>query len=82
MSFLGTLGPKNQSCQFRLKFSTLINSNMQKSMGMFTYLGFGPKYLFWAYLVQKSKFVCSGKNLLPRLIRICRTQWWCSLHLF
>ena len=82
MSFLGTLGPKNQSCQFRLKFSTLINSNMQKSMGMFTYLGFGPKYLFWAYLVQNVKFVCSGKNLLPRLIRICRTQWWCSLHLF
>ena len=36
---------------------------MQNSMGIFTFLGFGPKDLFWAYLVQKFKFVCSGKNL-------------------
>ena len=55
---------------------------MQTSMGMFTVLGFDPKCLFWVYLVQKFKFVCSGKNLLPRLIRICRTQWRCSLHQF
>ena len=73
--FLGKFGPKNQNCQFILKFGTQTNSNMQNSMGMFTVLGFDPKYLFWAYLVQKFKFVCSGANLLPRLIRICRTQW-------
>ena len=36
-------------------------------MGMVTFLGFEPKYLFRAYLVQIFKFVCSGKNLLPRL---------------
>ena len=41
-------------------------------------LKFDPKYLFWAYLVQNFKFVCSGKISLPRLIRICRTQWRCS----
>ena len=42
---------------------------MQNSMGIFTFLGYGRKYLFWAYLVQKFKFVCSGKNLLPAIIR-------------
>ena len=55
---------------------------MQNSIEKFTFLDFGPKYLFWACLVQKFKFVCSGKNLLPRLIWICRTQCQCSLHLF
>ena len=54
---------------------------MQSWMGMFTVLGFTSKYLFGAYLVQKFKFVCSGKNLLTRLIQICKTQWQCSLHL-
>ena len=78
---LRPFGPKNQNCQLILKFSTWINSNMQNSMVMFPILGFGPKYLFWAYLLQKFKFVCSGKNLLPRLLRICRTQWRCSLYL-
>ena len=56
--FLGKFGPKNQNCQFRLKFGTEF---MQNSIRMFTVLGFGPKYLFWAYLMQKFKFVCSGK---------------------
>ena len=45
-------------------------------MGMFTSWAIP----FWAYLVQKFKFV-QGK-LLPRLIWIYRTQWRCSLHLF
>ena len=31
-------------------------------MEMFTFLDFGSKNLFWAYLVQKFKFVCSGKS--------------------
>ena len=55
---------------------------MQNSMGMFTFLGFDPKYPFRAYLVQKFKLVCSEKYLLPRLIRVFRTQWRCSLPLF
>ena len=79
--FLDKFGPKNQNCGFRLKFGIQTNPNMQNSIGMFTFLGFGPKYLFWVYLVQKFEFVCSGKSLLPRLIQICRTQWQCSLHL-
>ena len=56
--FLGKFGPKKQNCQFRLKFGTEF---MQNSIRMFTVLGFGPKYLFWAYLMEKFKFVCSGK---------------------
>ena len=60
--FLGKFGPKNQICQFKLKFATYTNSNIQNSMGMCTFLGFDPKYLFWAYLVKKFIFVCSGKN--------------------
>ena len=31
-------------------------------MGMFTFLSFDPKYHFWAYLVQKLKFVCSREK--------------------
>ena len=57
LPFLGKFGPKNQNCQFRLKFGTQANSNMQNSMGMFTSWAIP----FWAYLVQKFKFVCSRK---------------------
>ena len=41
---------KNQNCQFKLKFSTWTNLDMQNSIGMFTFPGkipfsgnFGPK---------------------------------------
>ena len=37
MHFLGKLGPKNQNCQFKLKFGTKTNSNMQNSIAMFTF---------------------------------------------
>ena len=44
--FLGKFGPKNQNCQFILKFGTWTNSNMQNSMAIFNFsfsLGkFGP----------------------------------------
>ena len=33
-------------------------------------------------MVQKFKFFHSKWNLLFKIIRICRIQWWCSLHLF
>ena len=29
ISFLGKFGPKNQNCQFKLKFGTQTNSNIQ-----------------------------------------------------
>ena len=35
--FLGKFGPKNQNCQFKLKFGTYTNSNMQSSLMLFTF---------------------------------------------
>ena len=33
-------------------------------------------------MVQKFKIVSLSWNLSPRLIQVCRIQWWCSLFLF
>ena len=54
---------------------------MQNSVVMFTFSDFDRQYHLWVNLVQKFKFVWSEKNLVPRLIWICRTQWPCFLHL-
>ena len=43
---------------------------------------FDRKHPFWANLVQKVKIVSLSWNLVPRLIRICRIQWCCSVFLF
>ena len=83
-------GPKNQNCQLKLKYGIGTNSNMQNSLVMFTFSVFNWKYfagqiswkyLDWKYqfdanLVQKIKIVCLSWNLVPRLIWICRIQWW------
>ena len=82
ISFLGKFGPKNQNYQFKLKFGTDTNSNMQNSMVMFTFSVFDQKYPFWGNLVQKVKIISWSWNLVPRLIRIYRIQCWCSLFLF
>ena len=58
--FLGTFGPKNQNCQFILKFDTWTNSNMQNSMAMFNFSVFDWNYPFWANLVQIIKIVRSS----------------------
>ena len=70
--FLGKFGPKNQNCQFILKFGTWTNSNMQNSMAMFNFSAFYWNYPFWANLAQLIKIVCLSWNLVPRLIRIHR----------
>ena len=44
--FSGKFGPKNQNCQFELKFGTYTNSNMQYSMMMVIFSVFDPKYVF------------------------------------
>ena len=80
--FLGKFGPKNQNYQFKLKFGTYTNSNMQIWMMLFIFFVFKWKYPFWANLVQKIKIISLSWNLVPRLIRICWSQWWCSLFLF
>ena len=48
---------KNQNYQFKLKFGTSTNSNMQNSMVMFTFSVFDWKYSLLANLVQKVKII-------------------------
>ena len=81
-TLFGQTWSKNQNYQFKLKFVTYTNSNMQNSMVMFTFFCFDQKYPFWAKMVQKVRMISWCWNLIPRLIGICRIQWWCSLFLF
>ena len=75
ITFLGKFSPKNQNCQFILKFVTRTNSNRQNSIVMFSLSVADWNYLFWANLVQKIKVVHFNWNSIPRLIQICRIQW-------
>ena len=52
-SVLGNLVQKNQNCQFKLKFGTKTNSNMQNLMMLFILFVLYWNYNFWANLVQK-----------------------------
>ena len=53
--FLGRFGPKNQNYQFKLKFGTYTNSNMQNSMLMFTFSVLIRNTLFGQIWSKKSK---------------------------
>ena len=53
--FLGRCGPKNQNCQFRLKFGTKTNSNIQNSMLMISFSVLDQKYTFWGKFGTKIK---------------------------
>ena len=44
---LGKSGPKDQNCQFKLKYGTHTNSNMQNSMVVFTFSFLYWKHPFW-----------------------------------
>ena len=66
----------------RAFFLSCYNLNMQDSMVMFTFSVFDQKYPVWVNLVQKIKIVSLSRNLVPVLIWICRSQWWCSLFSF
>ena len=82
-SFLGKFGLKNQSFKFILKLDTQTNSNMQNSMVPFIFSILDRTQIFWgANLLQKVKIASLSLNLVPRLIRICQIQWWCSRSLF
>ena len=51
--FLGQFSPKNQYCQFQLNFFTRTNSNMLKSLVMFTFSVFTWKYLVGQICLKK-----------------------------
>ena len=53
-SFQVNLVPKNQNWHFNLKFGTETISNIQNLMFILSVLDW--KHLFWANVVQKSKF--------------------------
>ena len=80
--FLGKFGEKNQNYLFKLKFGTQTNSNIQNSIVVFNCSVLDRKHTFRENLVKKIKIVILSRNLVPRLIRIFRIQWWCSLFLF
>ena len=75
--------PKNQNYLFKVKFGICNNSNMPNSMVKFTFSFFRPGELFSGhFVVSKNRNFCFSWNLVFRLIRIYRIQWWCSLFLF
>ena len=76
--FFKKFGPKNQSCQFKLKFGTQNNSNQQNSIVKFTFSEFNRKYPFWVNLVQTIRIYSLRPILILRLIRIRRVQQRCS----
>ena len=70
MSFLGKFGPKSQNCQFKLKFGTYTNSNY------FFLFSIGNTFL--DKLGPKNQNCQLSWNLVLRLIRVWRIQWWRS----
>ena len=70
--FLGNFCSKNKDCQFKLKFGTQNNWNMQNSLAMYTLSVLDQKYPFWANFVQKVKIVSLSWNLVASLIWIWR----------
>ena len=55
--FWANLDKKSQNCQFKLKFGSKSNSNMQNSIVIVTFSVLDQKHTFWANLVQKIKIV-------------------------
>ena len=72
-------GPKNQNFQFKPKFGTLTNSNMQNLMVMFTFSIFDQKYPFFGIFGPKIQNSLKW-NLVSWIIRIYRVVWWCSFY--
>ena len=54
--FWGKFGPNNQNCNFKLKFGTYTNSNMQNSMVMFIF------FVFWLEIPFLGKFCPKSQN--------------------
>ena len=57
-TFLGKFGPKNQICQFELKFRTRllwIYAELCRKYVVFTFSVLGQKNTFWVNLVKKNK---------------------------
>ena len=55
---------------------------MQKFNGAVQFFCFQQEIPFSRKFGRKSKIVSFRRNLIPRVIPICRIQWCCSLFLF
>ena len=53
--FLGKFDPKNENCQFKLKFATYIDSKMKNSKVMFIFSLFYRNYLFLEKFVPENQ---------------------------
>ena len=62
---------QNKNCQFKLKFGTYTNSNMQNSVMMFTFLFLTGNTLFGQIWSKKIKIISLSWNLVTTLIRTC-----------
>ena len=67
-------GPKNQNCQFQLKFDTYTNLNMQNSAVLFTFSVFDSKYLFDQIWSKKKRNYQFQTGFWYHKIQICRIQ--------
>ena len=65
--FWANLDQKSQNYQFKLKFGTQTNSNMQYSIVVFTFFVFDQKCPFWANLVQNVKTISLRLNLVATI---------------
>ena len=77
--FFDKLGPKDQNCQFKLKFGTKNNLHMQNSVMVFTFSVFETGNVIFGETWSKIKIVSLSWNLVPAATRICRIHWWRSL---
>ena len=75
LRFLGKFVPKNQTCQFKLKFGSQTYSNMQHSIVVFTFSFLNQKYPFCGNLVQNLKIVSLSLYFVLTLAQICKIQW-------
>ena len=83
--FLPEINPSGQMwfkkikiVSFKRKYGSKTNSNMQNSMGVFSFFIFDQKF-FLSNFAQKIKIVFLIWNLVPRLTQVCRIQWRHSL---
>ena len=80
--FLGKFGPKTPNCQFKLKFSIQINSNMQNFMVMFTFLAFDWKYIFLGKFGPKNQNCQFGLKFGTQInLNMQNSMVCCSLFL-
>ena len=74
--FLANLVQKNENLWIEAKIYYLDYFEYAKFNGGVHFFWFIPETPFWANLVQQIKIVSLSWNLVPRLFRIWRTQWW------